>query len=102
MTTHMKLADLKGTYTRLNAALERAEAIRPALTPESAEALDTLQGNVKDLREGVDELMMTVPDGWGVNEIPMEAEEQRHVDASVAAFTRLSETLEAWLEEWGA
>lgn len=95
------MADLKSALTRVQAALERAEALRPGLPAEAVEGLDTIKGNADLMRGEMDELLAELPPFMAVDDA-RGPDEQKTLDDSVAMMDRVAELLEAWLEEWGA
>jgi hypothetical protein len=55
------MADLKSSITRVQAALERADALRPSLPPDAVEGLDDIEGNAELMRAEMDELLAGAP-----------------------------------------
>lgn len=95
------MADLKSAVTRVQAAVERADALRPGLTAEQVEGLDTISGNAALLRAEMDDLLSDLPSFMAVDDARGPAEQEK-LDDSVAMLNRLSDILETWLEEWDA
>lgn len=95
------MADLKSNITRVQAALTRAEALRPGLPASAVEGLDTITANAELMRAEMDDLLAELPSFMSVDDARGPVE-QRKLDSSVADLARVAELLEAWLEEWGA